>query len=119
MRSLRLDEIHARIPSIDCQRRCHTTCGLIPLSPPEARRVKRHQLRVVPYGNSELMFDAPLGVCPAATGLHDLRRRTAHLRVLRRGPGHGVPLGMQARAAAHHAGGCRATSSQPRSSVTP
>jgi Fe-S-cluster containining protein len=64
-RSLSLDEIYARIPSIDCQRRCHTTCGLIPLSLPEARRLQRHQLRVVPYGNGELMFDAPLGVCPA------------------------------------------------------
>jgi Fe-S-cluster containining protein len=63
-RPLSLDEVYARIPSIDCQKQCHTTCGLIPLSLPEARRAKRH-LRVVPYGNGELMFDAPLGVCPA------------------------------------------------------
>jgi hypothetical protein len=93
-----LDEIYARIPSIDCQRRCHTTCGLIPLSSPEARRLQRHQLRVVPYGNGELMFDAPLGVyCVpslAATGLRDLRRSAADLPVLWRGRGHGVQLGL-------------------------
>jgi len=68
-KTLTLDEIYARIPSISCKRQCHTTCGLIPLSRAESERARVRGLRVVPNQISEWMLEPSRGACPALVGI--------------------------------------------------
>jgi Fe-S-cluster containining protein len=36
-----LDELYAELPSIDCQRLCHDSCGIVPVGPAERARIER------------------------------------------------------------------------------
>lgn len=61
-----LAEIYARIPAIECARRCRRTCGPVPLERAEHAAIVRAGLRLpVVRAGGRFLTDAPLMVCPA------------------------------------------------------
>jgi hypothetical protein len=66
---VRLAEIYAKIPSIQCQRKCHAQCSVIPLEALELVQLKaamREDLPVQRLENGILtVFDEARGCCPA------------------------------------------------------
>lgn len=67
---VRLAEIYAQIPTIQCQRKCHAQCSVIPLEPLELVQVKaalREEVPTVQLLNSGhlSMFDEERECCPA------------------------------------------------------
>ena len=78
-----LKDIYAQIPNIDCKKKCHASCGIIPVERPELKKIrKKASIDVEPFlihtPQVTMMFDAEKERCPLLTednlcSVHDVR----------------------------------------------
>ena len=81
-----INRVYARIPEVNCKRKCQDACGLIMMSDAEQRRIERHLGRPVNFLNFETLkcpLLSPFGACtiydnrPAICRLYGAVKRLA------------------------------------------